>query len=131
MERPGGAFLIFSKLMYQYLRRNYNCDIPRMVNMDGVYVCHNGFGIVINPDAKIGKGTVIQHSVTIGINDPKKGAPTVGENVFIGCRACVLGDIKIGNNVKIGAGAVVLKDVPDNCTVVGVPAHIVSKTDCK
>ena len=39
--------------------------------------------------------------------------------------AKVLGNINIGNNVKIGAGSVVIKDVPDNCTVVGVPGHIV------
>ncbi len=127
MELLGGAFLILSKLMYQYLRREYHCDIPRMVDMEGVYVCHNGFGIVINPDTKIGKGTVIQHSVTIGVNDPKRRAPIIGENVFIGCRACVLGDITIGNNVKIGAGAVVISDVPDGCTVVGVPAKIINR----
>ena len=46
---------------------------------------------------------------------------------MIGAGACVLGNIKIGDNVKIGANAVVLKDVPDNCTVVGVPAQIVAR----
>ena len=39
----------------------------------------------------------------------------------------ILGSVKIGDNVKIGAGAVVLSDVPDNCTVVGVPAKIVKR----
>lgn len=53
--------------------------------------------------------------------------PTIGDNVLIGCDAKVLGDIKIGNNVKIGAGAVVVKDVPDNATVIGVPAYILKR----
>lgn len=100
-------------------------DVPYSLNLEGVYLCHNGFGIVINPNAVIGKGTVIQNSVCIGELDGSHKSPTIGENVFIGCHASVLGDIIIGNNVKIGAGAVVVSNVPDNCTVVGVPARIV------
>lgn len=53
------------------------------------------------------------------------GKPTIGDNVFIGCGACVLGAISIGNNVSIGANSVVMKDVPNNAVVVGNPAHIV------
>lgn len=70
---------------------------------------------------KIGKGCRIQQGVTIGTRRQIKGDfPTIGDNVFIGAHAIVLGDIRIGNRVKIGAGAIVLKDVPDNTTVVGV-----------
>ena len=46
-------------------------------------------------------------------------APRIGNNVYIGAGAKILGDIEIGDNVKIGANAVVTKNVPDNCTVVG------------
>lgn len=103
----------------------FNCDIPFSTNIDQeVYFCHNAFGVVINPLSKIGGGTTIQHSVTIGELETHE-APVIGRNVFIGARAMILGPIHIGNNVKIGAGAVVLHDVPDNCTVVGVPAKIV------
>jgi len=45
--------------------------------------------------------------------------------VVVGCGAAVLGDITLGENVKVGAGSVVVKDVPDNCTVVGIPARVV------
>ena len=69
----------------------------------------------------------MQHSVTIGDLQTDGHVPRVGENVFIGARAIVIGDVNVGNNVKIGAGSVVLKDVPNNCTVVGVPARIVRK----
>ena len=51
--------------------------------------------------------------------------PIIGNNVSIACGACVLGGVKIGNNVIIGANSVVIKDVPNNATVVGVPARIV------
>ena len=51
-----------------------------------------------------------------------KRHPTIGNNVFIGSGAKVLGNILVGDNVKIGANAVVLKDVRANSTVVGIPA---------
>lgn len=94
-----------------------------------MYLCHKGFGIVINPNAIIGDGTYIQHGVTIGarddIHNPK--APTIGKNCYIGAKAIVIGDIRIGNNVRIGAGAVVVTDVPDGATAVGVPAKVIIK----
>lgn len=112
------------------MRAVYSMDIPPSVNMKDVYVCHNGFGIVINPNSVIGGGTVIQHSVTIGEMDgTSHAAPVIGKKCYIGARAMVLGDIKIGDNVKIGAGAVVIHDVPDDCTVVGVPAKIVKRAN--
>lgn len=89
-----------------------------------VWFCHRGFGIVINKNTIIRGGVFIQHSVTIGEIDETHKAPYIDENVYIGARAVILGDIKIGKNAKIGAGAVVLQDVPENCTAVGVPAKI-------
>ena len=53
------------------------------------------------------------------------GIPIIGDNVFVGVGAVVVGKIKIGNNVQIGANAVVTKDVPDNAIVVGNPAYII------
>lgn len=92
----------------------------------GLYIGHTGV-IRIHPNAKIGKNLSIGQCVTIGEKGPGHGAgvPTIGDNVYIGVGAKVLGGITIGNNVKIGANAVVIADVPDNSTVVGIPAHIV------
>lgn len=73
---------------------------------------------------KLVGGGVIYPGVTIGQTDSYK-VPKIGENVFIGLGAKVLGDIKIGNNVTIAPNAVVVKDVPDNAVVGGVPAKII------
>ena len=55
----------------------------------------------------------------------EKRHPTLGNNVMVGCGAKVLGPFRVGDNVKIAANSVVLREVPDNCTVVGIPGHIV------
>lgn len=95
----------------------------------GLRIHHFG-GIVIHESVKIGKNATLYHGVTLGLkkDDEKKG-PVIGDNVYIGAGAKVLGAIKIGNDVKIGANAVVLTDVPDNAVAVGVPARIMLKVN--
>ncbi|MBQ3132918.1 MAG: serine O-acetyltransferase [Clostridia bacterium] len=96
---------------------------------DGLFIDH-GVGVVIGETTVVGENCTIYQGVTLGGTGKDKGAkrhPTIGDNVMIGAGAKVLGPITIGNNVRIAAGAVVLSDVPDNCTVVGVPARIVRR----
>ena len=85
---------------------------------------HHLNGIVISHYAKIGKNCTILQQVTIAQDENNKAA-TIGDNVFIGVGAKIIGDVKIGDNVKIGANAVVVKDIPANSTAVGVPARII------
>jgi serine acetyltransferase len=63
----------------------------------------------------------IYQQVTIGWRLPGE-SPVLGDKVYVGLGAKVLGAIRIGSSIMIGANAVVIADVPDNCTVVGVPA---------
>lgn len=58
--------MILSKIIWRIIRLYYSCDIPPSVECDGVYFAHSGFGCLFNGRSKIGKGTTIQHSVTIG-----------------------------------------------------------------
>ena len=69
----------------------------------------------------------VNQGVSIGADWLCQGRPIIGNNVFIGAGAKVLGRIQIGDNVVIAANALVIQAVPDNCTVVGVPARIISR----
>jgi len=60
------------------------------------------------------------------IGGTEKGAATIGNNVDICASVCIIGDVNVGNNSTIGAGAIVVKDVPENATVAGNPATVVS-----
>lgn len=83
--------------------------------------CPHLIGIVIAGDTVIGQNCTIFHQVTIGIDEIKNdGAPIIGDNVFIGAGAKIIGNVCIGNDSRIGANAVVTKDVPEKVTVVGV-----------
>lgn len=85
-------------------------------NIEGGIVISHGHSVEINA-SRIGKNFHCFQNVTIGTTNSPIG-PTIGDNVFVGAGAVVLGNIKIGNNVKIGANAIVTQDLPDNCTVV-------------
>lgn len=79
---------------------------------------HTPYGIIVGP-TKIGMNCTIQNGVVI-----TAATRSIGDNVYFGPGAKVVGDAKIGNNVVIAANSVVLTDVPDNTTVIGVPARI-------
>ena len=91
---------------------------------------HGLYGIIISPDATIGKNCRIYHQVTIGNDDKDKmNVPTIGDNVTIYPGAKILGKIRIGNNVKIGAGAIVVEDVPDDAVVISPKGIIKQKVE--
>lgn len=61
---------------------------------------------------------------------PNKRLPVViGDDVWIGAGAIVLGGVTIGKGAVVGAGAVVTKDVPEYAIVRGVPAHVVGERE--
>lgn len=50
---------------------------------------------------------------------------TIGEDVWLGAGATVLGGVTVGDGCVVGAGAVVTKDLPPYSVAVGVPAKVV------
>ncbi|MBQ8860383.1 MAG: serine acetyltransferase [Ruminococcus sp.] len=86
---------------------------------------HGLYGIIVSHNAHIGKNATIFHQVTIG--EGVGGAPTIGDNCYIGPGAKITGKIHIGNNVKIGPNCVVFEDIPDNSTVVLSKPRIIQK----
>lgn len=104
-------------------------QIPHTVKIDkGFYIGHNG-SVIVHPDVIIGKNCNIGTGVTIGQENrgARKGTPIIGNNVWIGTNAVVVGDIKIGNDVLIAPLTYVNFDVPDHCIVIGNPGKIIKK----
>lgn len=89
----------------------------------GLYLGHWG-NLVINPKAKIGKNCNIAQGVTIAQANRgrNEGVPEIGDEVWIGPNAVIVGNIKIGNNVLIAPNAYVNFNIPSNALVVGNPA---------
>jgi serine O-acetyltransferase len=94
----------------------------------GLFLQH-GFSTIISAKS-IGKDCWINQQVTIGFSDANS-FPTLGDNVVINAGAKIIGNVHMGNNSHAGANAVVVKNVPDNCTVVGVPAYIIKRNGVK
>jgi serine O-acetyltransferase len=98
----------------------WGIEIPRGAKIGpGLYIGHYG-GITVSSQAVIGRDCNLSQSITIGVSGggAKRGAPTIGDNVYIAPGARLFGKITIGNNVKIGANAVIHKDLPDNAIAV-------------
>ena len=119
--------LILARYISEKAKRKTGIEIHPGATIGKRLFIDHGTGVVIGETAIVGNDVTLFHGVTLGGTGKEKGKrhPTIGNNVFIGSGAKVLGNIIIGNNVKIGANAVILKDVPSNVTIVGVPGKIV------
>lgn len=111
------------ELMNHRLALKLGVTIPKNVFGPGLCLVHRGT-IVVSPLAHVGANCRLHPSTSIGDSD---GAPTLGDNVYLGPGAKLYGPITIGNNVAVGANAVVNKSFPDNCTIGGIPARILSQ----
>lgn len=115
--------LFILEIVNHQLATRLGLSIPKNVFGAGLCIVHYGT-IVVSPKAQIGENCRIHPSTSIGNYN---GAPTIGNNVYIGPGAKLFGEISVGNNVAIGANAVVNANVPDNVTIGGIPAKIISK----
>lgn len=119
---------IISRIIHELLCLLTGIIIPLEAKIGpGLYLGHVG-SIVLNSNVIIGSNCTIGIGVVIGQGGrgEKKGSPQIGNSVYIGVGAKIIGRIKIGNNVAIGANAVVTKDVPDKATVAGIPARVIN-----
>jgi serine O-acetyltransferase len=124
---PKNTFLgIIWRLILRHYQIKYGFQIyPETQIGDGFYLGHWG-SLVINPKAKIGENCNIAQGVTIAQANRGKneGVPEIGDEVWIGPNAVIVGKIKIGNNVLIAPNAYVNFDVPENSIVTGNPGII-------
>lgn len=120
----------YNRVMLSHYRMKYGFDVSPVTPIGpGLYIGHFG-GVVISPYAKIGANVNIAQGVTIGSTStgPRKGTPTIEDQVWIGVNAVLVGDITIGREALIGPGAYVFFDVPSKGVVLGNPGIIVGNT---
>ncbi|HEX7861817.1 MAG TPA: serine O-acetyltransferase [Verrucomicrobiae bacterium] len=118
---------LLSNFRFQRYSHRYGMVIHLNVFGPGLSIAHPGM-IIVNEAARVGANCRIHPGTVIGTAaGQSKAAPQIGDNVYIGPGAKIFGAIRIGNNVAIGANAVVNKDVPDNVTVGGIPAKVISE----
>ena len=120
---------------YQVISQKHGIEIPRnTVIGKGLYVGHP-YNITINPRAVLGENVNIHKGVTIGQENrgARQGTPTIGNNVWIGVNATVVGRITVGDDVLIAPNSYVNCNVPAHSVVIGNPCKIIPRenaTEC-
>jgi len=125
--KPNSILGIFYRIVLKRLSYKFGFQIPAATSIGkGLYIGHFG-SIIINYKAIIGDYCNLTHNITIGetFRGAKKGCPTIGNYVWIGTGAVIVGKINIGNNVLIAPNTYVNFDVPDNSIVMGSQCKII------
>ncbi|NCB03506.1 MAG: serine O-acetyltransferase, partial [Spirochaetia bacterium] len=115
---------LLARMISQGAARRTGIEIHPAAKIGKRFFIDHGVGVVIGETAEIGNDVTLYHGVTLGGTgkDVGKRHPTVREGALVSAHAQIIGPIEIGKNAKVGAGAVVVADVPEDVTVVGVPA---------
>lgn len=124
---------LFVNIFYVLKWITFSIEIPSNAQIGEGFLIGHPDGIVINGNCIIGKNFSIYQGVTIGGNMGKikngQEAPIIGDNVFVGAGAKILGPVKIGDNCIIGANAVVINNIPKNSVAVGIPAKVIKRVN--
>ena len=128
------GFDLIARIISQTIRFFTGIEIHPGAKIGKNLFIDHGMGVVIGETSEIGDNVTIYHAVTLGGSSPsidserqrhEKRHPTIGNDVVIGSGAQVIGPLNVGNGARIAANAVVVKDVPENATMVGIPAKAV------
>ncbi len=117
--------MIFNKLIVVCC----HCVIGRGADFGPGLVLVHAMGTVINGAVVGGSRVTIMHQVTIGAEGRR--SPILGDDVFVGAGAKIIGAVSVGDGARIGANAVVVHDVPAHATAVGIPARLVRRREPK
>jgi serine O-acetyltransferase len=128
-----GRFPVLSlivRILHRWAQAKAGMDLPSLLRVGpGLLVVH-GWGLVISKEARIGANVTLFNGVVIGRKDNVTANgrtteyPLIGDDVWVGPHAVIIGGIEIGQGAIVGAGSVVTKNVPAHCVVVGNPARI-------
>lgn len=127
---PKKKYFIVHYIWYRqwFLKRSIKLgfSIPLNVFGPGLSLPHYGT-IVVSGFSKVGKNCRIHEGVNIGATNGSTAAPQIGDNVFIGTGAKIIGDVTVADDVAIGANAVVVKSITESgVTYGGIPAKKIS-----
>ncbi len=119
--------------LYKVTCHSFGCYMPLTVKLGkGVFLRHGMYGIFISYRTVIGENVTLLQQITIGsnIDTTDSRSPTIGNRVFIGAGARIIGPVTVGDDAKIGANAIVVNDVPSGATAVSPKAVILpAKTE--
>ncbi len=114
-------------LLPHWLNKTLNgCVIGVYAQFGPGFVLIHPIGVVVNSAVRGGRNVWLESSVVIGENRGR--FPVLGDDVFIGSGAKVIGGVNVGSGARVGANAVVLHDVAPGQTVVGIPAKPLQRT---
>jgi len=132
------GFHLIARIISQTTRFFTGIEIHAGAKIGKNLFIDHGMGVVIGETSEIGDDVTIYHAVTLGGISPsvdserqrhEKRHPTIGDNVVIGSGAQIIGPVKVGNGSRIAANAVVVNDVPNDATMVGVPAKVIKTSN--
>lgn len=122
----------FFRYMHRCACNRAGIDLPWRTKIAGGFSLTHGWGVVMNPNAVIGKNVTFFNGVTLGQRDriSKDGKrtteyPVIEDEVWIGPHAIIVGGVVIGKGSRIAGGSFVMQSIPPYSTVMGNPAIVV------
>jgi len=137
-QKAAGGLSLVDRIFYAALRKRF----PRFVAYyagflheeteigPGVVLPHGFYRIGIAGNAVIGARCTITPGVIIAANLPDHGeqAPVIGDDVFLGVGARIVGRCRIGDGARIGAGVTLTNVVvPPGAVIVDKSAYNVTE----
>jgi serine O-acetyltransferase len=118
-----------AKVLQLVMRTISNVDIPPAARIGpGLHIAHTGYvvvasGAIVGENCTLTPGVVLGHA--LGGEHSRAGAPRLGDRVYVGPGAKIIGPIDVGDDALVGVGAVVTRSVPPRGVVLGNPGRVV------
>ena len=117
---------LLTRVILLWMGRKFGLEISTSAQIGpGLYLGHP-YNITVAEGTVIGKNVNLHKGCTIGreYRGRRSGVPTIGDCVYVGIGAVIVGGITIGDDVLIAPNSFVNFDVPSHSVVIGNPATI-------
>lgn len=129
-ETPATRWGVYHLVKFFYGRScvRYGVYLDPSMELGGGLFLPHPCAIIVNRRVAIGANCNLSQGVTIGVGNRGSypGVPIIGNRVFIGPGAVILGGISVGDGAAIGANAVATRPVEAGAVAVGSPARSIS-----